>query len=362
MAALGLATMGWSEASVGDRSVDAGDLQLQHPEGRGPRRRPIHGTDFPEGVLALTWDDGPDADTLELARYLHDSKISGTFFVVGEWLDGISEEPGIGVGVYATGYRHLPILEEVVGLGHRVGNHTTNHTLLDGLPERNVAQQLEITQHAIEGLQKNELPLFRAPGGAWSRSAAHAVESSLGQLVGPIHWDIDAKDWEGSRYCRSESPATECEPWNGASRTRPEVIAHRYVRLAERIGRGIVLFHDRVGDVGSHYALDIARMIIPELERRGFVFAAPILSFGPLQHRDVKIQGTGSGDINGDGRPDKCFTDDAGVWCALASTHGSFKAASLWSAPHLGKLHLVDINGDGRADLCFDDGMCGMAP
>ena len=37
-----------------------------------PAVRPqIDGRDFPDGVFALTYDDGPDAITLPLARYLH---------------------------------------------------------------------------------------------------------------------------------------------------------------------------------------------------------------------------------------------------------------------------------------------------
>src|SRR6185369_11642578 len=87
-------------------------------------RTPIDGRAFPDKVIALTWDDGPDANTLRLARYLATQKISGTFFVVNAWNHDTSAEPGLGRDVLKTGYEHLPVLGDLTALGHRVANHT----------------------------------------------------------------------------------------------------------------------------------------------------------------------------------------------------------------------------------------------
>jgi peptidoglycan/xylan/chitin deacetylase (PgdA/CDA1 family) len=247
----------------------------------------LDGRSFPDKTIALTWDDGPDVNTLALARYLAREKVSATFFVVREWIEGVSDSPGSGRGVFETGYRHLPILGDLVALGHRVANHTLNHALLDTPAPGLVAYQLGENQRFLDPFITGGLALFRAPGGAWSAASASAQEAdpSLRRLVGPVRWDVDEKDWEGSLHCSSSRPAVECEPAapGGALRVKPSVMANRYVAAIEAAGHGIVLLHDRVGHVGSDYALRLAETMIPELEARGFVFAAPVLSRPPIR-------------------------------------------------------------------------------
>lgn len=323
-----------------------------------PPRPPLRGTDFPDGVIALTWDDGPDVHSLELARLLRDARVSATFFVVGAWIEGLSEEPGYGRTKLATGFSYEPVLAELVALGHRVGSHSLNHVLL-GHATRDLARD----QFAPLPLSGDRVKMFRAPGGWWTAESSAAFDQpELADLVGPIHWDLDAKDWESSLYCRSDSPKTECEPGPKPNepRVKPEVIARRYLAQIEAARRGIVLLHDRVGDVGSRYALDVARVLVPALVARGFVFAPPVLRFGAMSPASVPAGHVHTGDLNGDGLPDRCEASAAGVACALASADG-FAGASLWSTERLGDFTLADVNGDGRADLCAGD-RCALAP
>lgn len=371
LAVLGLVMLGWSDDLTNDRPTASRDRELIYAETRGPTRLPIRGTDFPDGVLALTWDDGPDANTLELARYLHSEKIAASFFVVGEWIDGVSEEPGVGDNVYKTGYRDLPVLAELVALGHRIGGHTENHVLLGGAAPITVSEQLGQGQHEIDPFLGNELRMFRAPGGSWSRSAALPFkEPFLADIIGPVHWDIDGKDWEGSLYCRAT--AAECEPGPipGRTRVRPDVVARRYVSRAEDARHGIVLLHDRVGHVGSRYALDVAHRLIPDLKARGFVFAAPVLAFGPLTRRfsapgptDSSGASTTFADIDGDGHDDFCREASGSIVCARGATsydphaipHATFAPAhTAVRVPNGARaMDVADIDGDGRADICI---------
>jgi peptidoglycan/xylan/chitin deacetylase (PgdA/CDA1 family) len=333
-------------------------------------------------VLALTWDDGPDERTRELAAYLHDERVSATFFVVGAWIDGVSEEPGEGTRVLQTGYDVLHVLGDVAALGHRIGNHTKNHVLLTKATAKTIASQLRDNEKAIEAWAPSALHMFRAPGGAWSTSAAAVVDGDpeLTKLIGPVHWDIDGKDWEGSLYCRSDHPEVECEHAapGGRLRVKPSVVAQRYLAQVEARGHGIVLFHDRVGHVGSDYALHVAHLVVPELKARGYVFAAPVLRFSPFTAADAHVsmpatatllpratveifgEAVGDGrvdvaDIDGDGRSDVCARLADGVWCALATADGHAKATRWSPDPDLANarsIRLGDINGDGRADLC----------
>jgi peptidoglycan/xylan/chitin deacetylase (PgdA/CDA1 family) len=390
-------------------SAAAPPVVLHEPPPPPPthERTILTGRDFPDRVIALTWDDGPDAHTLDLARMLSRAHVSATFFVVGEWIAGTSEEPGQGTGVFESGFVKMPILGELVRLGHRIGNHTMHHVLLDA---RTAETELGANDRAIAPFVPNELRMFRAPGGAWSAEAASAIHDD--DLVGPIGWDVDRKDWEGSLYCRGTTD--ECEPSapGGKPRVRASIVAKRYLDAIVSAGHGIVLLHDRVGHVGSRYALDVAELLVPELVRRGFVFAAPVLRFSPLAPRShampstraIDLDGDGNedfctrdlscalsngiafgsttrwstdfeatafGDINGDGRTDACGpsgTDDGAIACAL-STGATFTHATIWTPDISGAdpstLALADVNGDGRADACIRRGselVCGLAP
>jgi peptidoglycan/xylan/chitin deacetylase (PgdA/CDA1 family) len=349
------------------------------PEPARPPRARVDGRAFPAKVLALTWDDGPDEGTLELARYLRDQHVRATFFVVGAWVDGLSEEPGQGTRVFQTGYDALPVTSQLVELGHRIGNHTRNHVLLAGAAPETVRSQLADNQRGIPPWPGTWLRMFRAPGGAFGDATSAAVDAdpSLSTFVGPVHWDIDAKDWEGSLYCRSDRPAIECEPAapGGASRVKPTVIAARYLATIDAVGRGVVLLHDRVGHVGSDYARRVARALVPELAARGYVFAAPVLAFSPLApdpgcanhaatsvsreaaavFADVDPALVQEGDVDGDGHADVCALRGDAVWCALGSRQGR-AAPQRWAPAQdfagARVVRLGDVNGDGRADLC----------
>lgn len=339
-------------------------------------RPQLDGRGFPDKVLALTWDDGPDAHTLDLASYLKSHRISGTFFVVREWLEGISDDPGDGHDVLETGYRYLPVLGDLVELGHRLGNHTAHHAVLrEAIGTGAIERELLENQREIDPFLTNELRLFRVPGGGWGSAAMGVVGQNplLSSLVGPMFWDVDRKDWDHSLDCDVRRGSRDCERAapGGAWRTKASVIAARYLGSIERTGRGIVLLHDRVGHVGSTYALDIAHALVPQLEARGFVFAAPVLHFSPPAVRLVSTvdsaarRWTGEtlrvGDINGDGRGDVCGRSPTGIQCVVSTSvtedglprtvFHETKTTARGPAPS-GMLHLADVTGDGQSDVC----------
>jgi len=333
---------------------------------------------FPEHVLAMTWDDGPDKRTVELARYLASQHVSGTFFVVQSWRQDISAYPGSGSGTFDTGYASLPVLQALVSLRQRIGNHTLNHVLLaEAEPELALAELTE-NQRAIDPFLSNEQRFLRAPCGSWSSGVARLTgdDPYLRQLIGPIRWDIDGKDWESSIECKSPAPARDCERFAGGLRLTPRATARRYLDAIEHAGRGIVLLHDRVADVGSKYALEVARALLPPLIAKGYVFAAPVLGFSsPVERASTSAQAAlrerplselRLADADGDGRADLCGWTAEQTLClhaqqAPASGAGEMPRASFGepeprlSRPHWPAAELADVNGDGEADRCWGD-------
>jgi len=360
------------------------------PPAAPPERTRLDGSGFPDKVIALTWDDGPDASTLELASYLTAHRIAATFFVVASWIDGVSDDPGCGKDVFATGYENIPILGDLVAMGHRLGNHTLHHVVLrQAAGMATISRELRDNQRNVDPFLTNELRLFRAPGGGWGETAARVVDGDpyLTQLVGPVAWDVDRKDWDESLHCRGPRSAFECEPAapGHALRMKPAVVAARYVASIEATGHGIVLLHDRVGHVGSTYGVEVAQAMIPQLQARGYVFAAPVLRFSPLRLRHHADMGDFSAaerwdpatlrvaDVNGDRRADVCGRTPTGLRCAVSVVatgtldrmpRTAFRTARRsGSSPRggngtprdeapAGALHLADITGDGQADVC----------
>jgi len=362
--------------------------QSERPREPTAEATQLDGGSFPDGVLSLTWDDGPDRHSLELAEYLREKHVSGTFFVVRDWSRALSSYPGYGASVENTGYDRIPILQALVRLGHRVANHTEHHVFLDRVGAADARRELLLEQQSLARFETDELSLFRVPGGVWSREIAEEENAApeLRQLVGPVRWDVDRKDWESSIQCDSAQPGIECEVGGAGRRLKPAVTAARYLESIAKAQRGIVLLHDRVADVGSRYALDVARALVPALIQRGYVFAAPVLTFSPLKDRltpatraalaAASMQRWMFYDENRDGRADLCVQGSDGWSCfpsaevrqvtadrppesmfepAVSSqtrpaqvdarTHGCALPGATSARP-------ADIDGDGREECC----------
>lgn len=101
--------------------------------------------------VALTFDDGPDPHTTPLVLdTLQEHNIKATFFVVGRY---VRENPDL--------------LRRVVEEGHTLGNHTYNHANLSTLRPKQMRQELQRTQQAVDEVLGYHYPmtLMRPPYG-----------------------------------------------------------------------------------------------------------------------------------------------------------------------------------------------------
>jgi MYXO-CTERM domain-containing protein len=236
----------------------------------------INGSNLPDKTVVLTYDDGPDDHTLELAHYLADNGVRATFFVNGRRFCKMDSE-GKCTGpqdtrpcnngqsqaaVASPKYYPESVLDEVLSLGHRVANHTQDHCHLPG--ETNVADltwELQTTQTILDRHICDGVFLFRAPFGEWNATVAGRVTSApgLNKLIGPINWDVDGNDWD-------------C--WQ--KKKTPQACVDGYLAILNGRAKknGIFLMHDRPEfNVTYEGPLLMAKLLVPKLKADGFKFA-----------------------------------------------------------------------------------------
>ena len=178
----------------------------------------------PSGVrdVALTFDDGPWADTLPMVDALHRLGGVGTFFEIGRQVPA-----------------DAALSRDVLRAGDELGDHTWSHPVLTAA---NAAAQIRPTQRAIAAATGFTPCLLRPPYEI-APPAVVKIARSLGLLT--IQWNVDPKDW-----------------------TRPgaSVIASR-VLSAVHPG-AIVELHDGGGDRAE--TVQALATIIPALHARGY--------------------------------------------------------------------------------------------
>jgi peptidoglycan/xylan/chitin deacetylase (PgdA/CDA1 family) len=238
----------------------------------------INGDSLPPKTVVLTYDDGPDEHTLELAHYLAEQGVHATFFVNGRRYCKTYDAAGacttpqdtracndgqMQAAVPGT-VKHYPeaMMDEVLALGHRIGNHTQDHCHLQG--EKTVADlafEFKATQDIIDRHVCDNVFLFRAPFGEWDSGVVTRINSQMGfnKIVGPINWDVDGNDWA-------------C--WQKG--TKPADCAAGYLNLlnARPNKNGIFLMHDRPEfNVGYDGPVQMTKVLVPMLKAANFKFA-----------------------------------------------------------------------------------------
>ena len=184
------------------------------------------------GLIALTFDDGPDpVVTVRLLDLLADRHLQATFFILTEKAQTMPD-----------------IIRRIRDGGHELALHGDRHDRLTALPVPEVRRRLKAARTMLEQLSETRIHYFRPPFGAQTLSTFLAARSVGLQVVG---WGPYAEDW--------------------IERT-PESAASRALRGTR--GGDIVLFHDglEVPEGEMKPTFDRIRMIefvLQGLEERG---------------------------------------------------------------------------------------------
>jgi peptidoglycan/xylan/chitin deacetylase (PgdA/CDA1 family) len=199
----------------------------------------INGTELPDKVLILSFDDGPHrVYTEEIKAILQKEQVPALFFEVGRNLGSQDASGRIKLGHLAT------LTEELVQAGFMVGNHSYTHAQLS--KETGAPLDLEIreTDQLLRAIPGAHSQLFRFPYGARTPLQLRALET---YHLRSVLWNIDSLDW--------------ADPV-------PSSVADRVLKLIAHERRGIILFHDIHDRAGK-----VLPVLIPKLRAEGYTFA-----------------------------------------------------------------------------------------
>ncbi len=204
---------------------------------------------FPAGLplrakeLVLTFDDGPWPTTTPrvLAALKHEC-VRATFFLLGRNAEAYPQ-----------------IARRTAAEGHTVGHHTFSHPLLSQMSlaraEAEIDRGIAADELAVHGVRRTEptTPFFRFPGFASNQPLLDRAQQRGLVVFGA---DIWASDWLPME---------------------PSVQLELILARVERIGRGIVLFHDTKAQTAQ-----MLPAFLRELKRRGYRIVHVVPGSGTL--------------------------------------------------------------------------------
>jgi peptidoglycan/xylan/chitin deacetylase (PgdA/CDA1 family) len=191
-----------------------------------PSTLPLHARE-----LVLTFDDGPwPGTTAKILDALKSECVHATFFLLGR---NVAANP--------------QFARRALAEGHSIGHHSYSHPLLDRMSvtkaEAEIDRGIAADEFALYGERRTTptTPFFRFPGFASNGLLLNRM-TERGLVV--FGADVWASDWE---------------------RMTPEQQLHLILSRIERVGRGIVLFHDTKAQTAQ-----MLPAFLREIKRRGY--------------------------------------------------------------------------------------------
>ncbi|MBO0861735.1 MAG: glycosyltransferase, partial [Chloracidobacterium sp.] len=196
---------------------------------------------YKPGLVALTFDDGPDPNwTPRILDILKQERVKATFFIIGQ-----------------SGQADPGLVRRIVQEGHDVGNHTFTHPTLDEVHPRITKMELNATRLLTESLTGRTTRLFRPPYFGAEPTTPDETESTwiakeLGYIT--VGSSINPQDWE--------MPGAEAI----VGRTMAEITTTEPDRRGQ-----VVLLHDGGGDRSQ--TVEALPELIHGLRSRGYTFS-----------------------------------------------------------------------------------------
>lgn len=126
--------------------------------------------------VAITYDDGPGAETNRLLDKLKAKNAHASFMVIAP-----------------SAEQHPELLKRMKAEGHTIGNHTKSHRQLNTLPYDQVSREIDAGNAAIKKATGQSTRWVRPPYGA-TNATVDQVTRDKG--VSQALWDVDTVDWK----------------------------------------------------------------------------------------------------------------------------------------------------------------------
>lgn len=203
----------------------------------------------PEGVVALTFDDGPEPGHTEaILAVLARHHVPATFFLIAEKAKAHPELVAMA--------RALP--------GAVIGNHSWSHPNFHDIPAEAQLKEVD-TADALLHPDLGVTPLFRYPYGNSTCETNERVRALGYRIVG---WHVDSCDWgfDGPNGLT----AAEALSCGVLAPYRHDFVGHVLAGVRAHRG-GVVLMHET-----QHISVDNLETLVTRLEGEGYRFATPV--------------------------------------------------------------------------------------
>lgn len=130
-------------------------------------------------TVAITFDDGPNNNTLKVLQALKENNMTATFFQLGPMMQNYPE-----------------IVRKVLSDGHEIGSHTYSHSQLNKIGVEKANEELEKVQEVYKKITGRDIILTRPPYGSLNKKIREETDTVY------INWSIDSLDW---KYKNTES-------------------------------------------------------------------------------------------------------------------------------------------------------------
>ncbi len=146
--------------------------------GYAKRLVPIYSVETNEKKVALTFDAAWGSDKTEkIVNTLKDAGVSGTFFLVGFWIEQNADK--------------VKFIDEA---GFDIGTHSNTHPKMSTLSESQMNNELKTSMDMITKITGKPVKFFRPPFGDYNDKLVQ-VAGNLNLKT--IQWDVDSLDWKG---------------------------------------------------------------------------------------------------------------------------------------------------------------------
>ena len=125
-------------------------------------------------MIALTFDDGPNAATTErILNTLTKNNARATFFVLGYMIDSYPDT-----------------IKKIIEQGSQIGNHTKNHKNLNLENATTITNEINYVKNRVKEIANYDITVLRPPYGNANETVKSVANCPL------ILWNVDTLDWK----------------------------------------------------------------------------------------------------------------------------------------------------------------------